>query len=50
MNQEQARQLVDTTFRNDFDRAKFVEFIGELLRDDLDEDAGDWAFERDVTS
>ncbi len=35
MNQEQARQLVDTTFRSDFDRAKFVEFIGELLRDDL---------------
>ena len=36
MNQEQARQLVDETFRNDFDRPRFNEFIGELLRDDLD--------------
>src|SRR5262249_39572713 len=36
MNQEQSRELVDKTFRNDFDRAKFVEFIGELLRNGLD--------------
>ena len=36
MNQEQARRLVDETLGNDFDREKFIEFAGELLRDDLD--------------
>ncbi|MBA4182803.1 MAG: hypothetical protein H0X49_02165, partial [Acidobacteria bacterium] len=36
MNLDQARRLVDETLGNDFNRTKFIEFAGELLRDDLD--------------
>lgn len=36
MNPDQARQLVDTTFQNDFDRSRFRVFISSLLDGALD--------------